>query len=134
MCRGRTEERRINKKAQEKNLKNIMFFPYKKGKEYNEVLCSADCLIISLDKRVVGLGVPSKTYTYLASGRPIIAIIPSNTDIAKDIEKYNLGFVISDYDVKTLKDNILKLYIDKNMRKLMGENSRKLFEQQYEKI
>ncbi|MFD1904493.1 hypothetical protein ACFSQ7_11165 [Paenibacillus rhizoplanae] len=47
---------------------------------------------MSLERGVEGMSVPSKTYSYLAAGRPLLAIMSSTTDISMKIIDNAAGF------------------------------------------
>ncbi|MFC1719532.1 glycosyltransferase family 4 protein [Pseudomonadota bacterium] len=54
----------------------------------------ANILLIVFDRRVGASHIPGKLYGYLASGRPILAVVPPNGDTAKIIRECNAGWVI----------------------------------------
>ncbi|MDK9866983.1 MULTISPECIES: hypothetical protein [Staphylococcus] len=77
----------------------------------------------------IGLGVPSKSYGYLAAKKPIIAIMDKNTDIVEQITSYNAGIHIKNNDFIEMKN-----FIEKNSNtnlKDMGENAYKIFKENY---
>ena len=51
-----------------------------------------------------------KIFEYLASGRPIFAIGPSNGDLARILEETEAGFISESDDLEGIKKNVLKLY------------------------
>ena len=72
-----------------------------------------------------------KFFEYLASGRPILAIGPTNGDLARILDETGAGY-ISEYDDQgSIKNIILELYekylqnnLDNNMKEI-GKYSRK---------
>ena len=53
------------------------------GSDYTDILKISDVCLVSLAAGIEGIGVPSKTYGYLAAGKPVLAIMSDKTDIAK---------------------------------------------------
>ena len=73
-------------------------------------LAISDVLLLLLsDKRGKNV-VPSKTFEYLATGKPLIASVPANGDVADIIRKTNSGIIIDFDDVNGIKNAYLKLY------------------------
>lgn len=77
--------------------------------ERNDVLNDCDIAIVSLDKRITGMGVPSKTYYSLAAGKPLLVIADAMCETSRLVKKFNLGWVVStgsSEDVAHLVDEI----------------------------
>lgn len=83
--------------AMEEPLKKIgnpnVFFhgPYFRSQQ-NEVLAACDIAVVTLQDGMYGLGVPSKTYNILASGRPILFLGPKNSEIDLLVREKNIGY------------------------------------------
>ncbi len=58
----------------------------------SEGLAFCDIAMISLESGMLGLGVPSKTYFSLAAGRPILAIVDRQSEIAMLIDEHPVGW------------------------------------------
>lgn len=121
----------LKERAKIKSLKQAIFFDFLTGIDFIDLLKIADCYLVSLEKGVEGLSVPSKTYSYLAMGRPVIAIMNQETDIARDLKRTRSGFSIEQGEKEALIQYILALDSDKQKVKEMGENSRQLFLEKY---
>ena len=52
-----------------------------------------------------GLGVPSKSYNIMATGKPILYIGESDSEIATNIQKYGMGWVVEPNNPEQLKIN-----------------------------
>jgi len=115
----------------ENKLKNVKLFDFLTGNDYSTMLQIADCCLLSLERNVVGMAVPSKAYSYLAVGRPLIAIIPEGTDISKILKHYKAGFTLEQGDAIGLADIIRKLILNPSMCKVMGDSARKAFNENY---
>lgn len=128
------KKRLLQKKVEEYGLKNVIFKDYVPESHLNISLNLADISLITLDKRVANLCVPSKFYPIIASGGVILAIIPEETDIARDIIENKLGVVVSSYDINEIAKKILLFFY--NNRYLLEQfsiNSYNLFLSKYEK-
>ncbi|MED0656409.1 glycosyltransferase family 4 protein [Anoxybacillus ayderensis] len=113
------------------NLTNVRFLPYQPKEDYNSLLQAADVLLVALAKGMEGISVPSKTYGYLASGRPILAVLPAKSEIGQIVKEGNCGIQVEPRDLQGIEAAIKKLYENDELRKMLGQNARDLFEKEY---
>ena len=108
-----------------KKINNVVFEDSLPRAEQSRFLGSCDFGVVSLESKMFGLGVPSKSYNILAAGRPILYFGPRNTEIDILVRKNNLGVSI-DIDTKEQSLNIDKNLFDfKQMRNYVErQNSR----------
>lgn len=128
-----------NRKAYIENLKeteglnNIMLGNYMFGEEYNNLLNCADLFITTLQKGIEGLGVPSKTYTYMSVAKPLIAIMDKDSEIGSMISEYNLGKQFEGSQVDEITKFILDIKNDKTFYESLCDNVRERFINDYER-
>lgn len=70
--------------AQE-SIENVRIHSFLHGQDFQDALAVSDCALISLEKGATGLCVPSKTYSYMMQGIPLLAIM-DECDIVRDIQ------------------------------------------------
>ena len=105
------------------NINNVYLLGAKSRNEQLQFLNSCDIGLITLKKGMKGLGVPSKTYNLMASGKPILFIGDTDSEIDNYIKKYNLGWSF-DWDEQKMIDFFDKLKFDnKNDIVTKGFNS-----------
>mgnify|MGYP003575468176 CR=1 FL=1 len=76
--------------VEEKQLSNIHFIdPLPRAEQVN-FINSFDISIVSLDMKMYGLGVPSKTYNILVAGKPILYVGPEGSEIDRLIDDYKI--------------------------------------------
>lgn len=86
------EKAHLQQYANEKDIENVFFLPAMPPKTMGALLAVSDWLYISLDnKKKYEVTIPSKTYAYLAAGKPIMAA--AHGDIADFILDNNIGLV-----------------------------------------
>lgn len=100
---------------------NVILDNFVYGAEYYDVLEKADVCLVLLEKGLEGLAVPSKTYSIMNSGKPIISLAGLNSEISHIINKYKCGIALNYGDVDGIVDSIIKL---KNNRMLLEEYSK----------
>lgn len=128
-----------NKKAdlqsfvKKNKLKNCVIFDYLNGQDFIDAKNVTDVFIVSLEKGLAGLAVPSKTYSYYQSGKPVIAIMDKKTDISKEIKDFNAGYSINNLQSDELTEWIIQLYQKPDLIKPLISNVKKLYEKNYKK-
>lgn len=111
-------------KQQASGLNNIMFFPIQPYSEVSYVYSLGDVSIVPCKKGFGGSAMPSKTWSIMASGAPVLASFDSGTDLEKLINREQIGLFSPAGDVGGLVNNILELFQKRDLRETMGMNAR----------
>ena len=114
-------------------VNNSKVFGFLTGQDYTDVLSISNLCLVSLEKGIEGLGVPSKTYGYLAAGKAVLSIMSPNTDIAKDLKEYECGVNILQGDLIGFTNGIKKYFGNPALTELESINARNLYEAKYTK-
>lgn len=123
----------IIEKAIKEGLNNVVQFGYKYDQEYIDILLNADMFISTLSPKIKGMGVPSKTYTYMAAGKPIVAIMEKGTEIGDLVEEYDIGIRVNSMEIDPLINYISSLIEDDDEYNQVVKNVNRLFKSQYER-
>jgi len=70
---------------------------------------NADVLILIVSSTRGKGNIPAKTFDYIASGKPILALVPPNGDTAEIIRRTGTGVIVSPEDVQAIMDALYKL-------------------------
>ena len=105
-------------------LKNVRVLPKVPRSAMDGVLAAADASLISLARRMKGLGVPSKLYTIMASGRPVVAMVPTGSEVALVLEEEQCGVNVAGDGAEALAKEISRLKRDPGLAEQMGQNAR----------
>ena len=124
------KKRFISGKIDEMKLNNILLLDYLPEDEYYGVINTADMFYVSLKEGLEGISVPSKTYTYLSVGKPIIAVVPPKSEIGLSIKEDNYG-IYNNYDPIKLREDILEIFHNKHKYNNLKENAQKTFASKY---
>ncbi|HTU57066.1 MAG TPA: glycosyltransferase family 4 protein, partial [Polyangiales bacterium] len=73
-------------------LRNLRFLPYQPLSELEESLSAADVHLVSMGDAMVGIVHPSKIYSAMAVGRPILALGPQRSHIASLVREHQIGW------------------------------------------
>ena len=115
------------------DLKNVTIFDFLHGQDFQDALNISGCFLVSLAKGLTGLAVPSKTYSYMMAGKPVIAIIGEDSDIARDLKDNDAGYSMQVGESDKLVNAINELKDNEYKRKRMGQNCRNVFLEKYTK-
>jgi len=88
---------------------NIFFAGFIDEKLLSKRLASADIHMISLHHGWEGIVVPSKFFGSLASGRPLLYCGTPDSCIAEMIKKEKFGFIVGNYNIKNIADQLDEL-------------------------
>lgn len=127
---GRKHTNVVNE-ARAMQLDNVEFRSYMSEREYKKFLEKSSAFIIAMNSRSKGTSVPSKFYTYLSASKPIIAIVPKNSEIALTMEEDHSGIVCDDYLGSTLAERIVELKSDKETYGALCKNAAESLKNKY---
>ncbi|MFZ7133070.1 MAG: glycosyltransferase family 4 protein [Eubacteriales bacterium] len=121
----------VKEVVQKEEIKNVFIYDFLRGEDFQDALNISDVFVVSLEAGLTGLAVPSKTYSYLMAGKPIISIMSKDADISEDLIDNEAGYSTEVGDVSSLISAINALKNDQEKRITMGENARELFRVKY---
>ncbi len=109
-------------------LTNVRLFPAVPPAEYPDLLATADVALVSLDPKLAGLAVPSKFYSLLASGRPIVGMVAPDSEIARVLTEFDCGIRVAEGNAQALADAALRLHDTPALAAAMGTRARQALE------
>lgn len=115
--------------VQEERLSNIVIHDFLHGQSFQDALAISDCALVSLEKGATGLCVPSKTYSYMMQGLPLLAIM-EESDIVRDIEA-GAGRWVRNGESEKLAQIIRTMAADREKTAAMGRKCREIYLEKY---
>ncbi len=79
---------------------------------------------ITLNKQLGQLNVPSKTYSIMASARPVLAGVPDDSEITRLVHEADCGVVVPPEDPKAMAEAIQDLAEQPDLLERLGSNGR----------
>jgi colanic acid biosynthesis glycosyl transferase WcaI len=73
------------------NVRNVRFLPFRPVQQVPHVMMAGDLHIITVKRGLEGVVVPSKLYSTLAAGRPVLAIAAPESDAARIVTSTGCG-------------------------------------------
>ncbi|MDP9069392.1 MAG: glycosyltransferase family 4 protein [Actinomycetota bacterium] len=111
-----------------RGLANVRFVNMQPLERLPEVLAAADIHLVPLKKGLAHSSVPSKTYSILAAGRPLIASVDRGTEIARLVERSGAGVAVPPEDAEALTKAIRQMLDSPEDRRAMGDAGRSFIE------
>ena len=103
----------VLKEAISQSDANIQLVPFAPLDKLQQRLGASDIHLASLRSISTGCVVPSKFFGSLAVGRPVLFAGDSHSSIAKWIEKYQVGWVLSNETIDQVTEQMLRFIEDK---------------------
>ncbi|HJM00267.1 MAG TPA: glycosyltransferase family 4 protein [Acidimicrobiales bacterium] len=117
----------FEKEAEE--LPNVTFMDYQPRQRLNEVLAAGDIHIIPLQKGLSSISVPSKFYSILAAGRPVLASVDPGTEIDLVVTRSGAGRSTPAGDTQEFIAALTALIDDPHGRVAAGLEARRFAEE-----
>lgn len=122
-----SEEESIKKLGAD--LSNLSIFDLQSIERVSEVYSMGDVAIIPCKPGTGGSGMPSKTWTIMATGTPIIASFDLGGEMEQMMREADCGFCAEAGNAEKLSDAILELYDDFERKVKMGLDARNYVEE-----
>ncbi|MFN8625538.1 MAG: glycosyltransferase family 4 protein [Candidatus Binatia bacterium] len=117
--------------ARREDLPNVRFLPYQPKEALAESLGAADLHLVPLQAGLAGCMVPSKVYGILAAGRPYVAMMEADADVAVLAREADVGFVTPPGDVAALVEVIRRARAAPDELRAMGVRARQVAERRF---
>jgi colanic acid biosynthesis glycosyl transferase WcaI len=109
-------------------MANVRFVDFQPKERLPEVLAAADVHVVPLRRGLARSSVPSKTYSILASGRPVVASVDEGTEVARVVERAGAGLAVPPDDPGAFTAAITKLLDGPEQARAMGAAGRAFVE------
>jgi putative colanic acid biosynthesis glycosyltransferase WcaI len=116
----------LQERARAFGLGNVTFLPFQPKDRLGESFAAADVFVVSLQRGLAGYIVPSKLYGILAAGRPFVAAVEEQCEVASIATSGRCGVVAEPGSARDLADKVLGFYEDRAMTAAYGSNARNI--------
>jgi colanic acid biosynthesis glycosyl transferase WcaI len=113
---------RIRRRAVELTLQNVRFLPLLDQADFRGLLAASGVCLVTQQKSVSEIVFPSKIVTYLAAGRPIVASVSFDCEVARITRESGAGKVVDAENPEALLAAIWELRGEDLSR--VGQNAR----------
>lgn len=114
----------LKARARARMLDNVVFSPFFAREDVPLLYATADLGLVALKGEIVLESVPSKIYTIMASGRPVVATVDPRTEAGVLLERAACGRCVPPGDADGLAQTVSLLADDPELRAAMGARGR----------
>lgn len=117
--------------AQGAGLTNVTFLPYQPREIFPQMLAAADVGLVTLNSGSAASSLPSKIFNVMASGRPVLAVAPIDSEIAHLVEEGRCGIVVPPERPALLAEALIDFNEQPARLADMGRNGRMQLEERF---
>ena len=121
--------KKLKEAVEAEGVNNIAVYDFLHGQDFRDALAISDCALVSLAPGATGMCVPSKTYSYMMQGIPLLAIM-DECDIVRDIES-GAGLWVRNGESEKLADAIRTMCSAPEKLTAMRQKCRSIYLEKY---
>lgn len=110
-------------------LDNLRFVDFQPKERLPAVLAAGDIHVVPLKRGLAASSVPSKTYSIMAAGRPLVASVDEDTEVARVVEGAGAGVAVPPDDPHAFVAAVTKLLDSPEAAAEMGRAARSFVEE-----
>lgn len=121
----------VARRIEAEGLRSVQLLGFLTGQDFEQAVAVSACAVVSLERGLMGTCAPSKYYSYLQGGMPVLAVVEAGSYLASEVEGEGIGRAVTIGDGEALRDAILELAADPARRREMGERALELYRTRY---
>ena len=125
-----TEKINLRNLSKKNNL-NIKFLDHVSYEDSKKAIAQSDLGLVSLIPSMYKYAYPSKTMAYLEQGIPILAMIERESEIARDVIKNDIGYVVPIFNHQKLANLLINLSKDNSWKKDKRNSCLEIFKKKF---
>lgn len=110
--------------VKEKGLNNMFFFPLQPVEKVSQVYSLGDLGVVACKKGLGKGAFPSKTWSIMSAGTPVIANYDEDTDLERLVKDNALGVFSAADDSEQMAERIMEMYNNRELCDEYGRNAR----------
>jgi glycosyltransferase involved in cell wall biosynthesis len=110
--------------AEASGAANVRFLPFRPFEQLPHVMVAGDVHIVTVKRGLEGIVVPSKLYSILAAGRPVLAVAAAQSDAARIVVESGCGLAADPDDPAAVAAAVRELRRDPTRLADMGRRAR----------
>lgn len=121
----------VENRIRTERLENVKLFGFLTGEDFQQAVAISSCFIVSLEKGLMGTCAPSKYYSYLQGGKPVVVVAEKDSYLMDEVKKERIGYSVELGDATAFRDAIISMIENPEKCIEMGERAKKLYENKY---
>jgi colanic acid biosynthesis glycosyl transferase WcaI len=104
----------------------VRFMPFRPAGQIPFVMAAGDLHIVTVKRGLEGVVVPSKLYSILAAGRPVLAVAPESCEVVRIVRQSGCGIVADPDDPESVARALREIHCDRARLEFMGRRAREI--------
>ena len=121
----------VRKRIRHLGLSNVKCYPMQPTGDIAAVYSLGDVGLVSLLPGITKIAFPSKTWDILAAGRAVVCTAEEDSQLATFMRDEGCGVVVNPNDPSSLAAALMRLYLDRDETRRMGDRGRQLMLEQF---
>ncbi|MBN1814658.1 MAG: glycosyltransferase family 4 protein [Anaerolineae bacterium] len=121
----------LTQAVKEAGLTNLTILGQRPRSDQSSFLNACDTAIVSLVPGMAGVGVPSRMYNVMAAGKPVIAAVDSDSELALVVREEQVGWIVPPGQPERIAEAILEARAHPQRLVEMGTRARSAAEAKY---
>ncbi len=121
----------IAEQIKKRGLTNTSLLAYQPFERLNESLNACDASLVTIAAGIEGISFPSKLYSSLAVGKPVLALSEENSDLQRIVQENEVGHWFDLGSSEAMAKKILSMMDHPDDCERLGQNARTLFQSHY---
>lgn len=121
----------LAEQIERRGLTNCSLHPYQPLEKIGDSLNACDASLVTIARGIEGISYPSKLYSSLATGKPIVALSEPDSELRQLVETHGVGLWFEVGDARGVAEGLRRLRADATGSRRMGHAARELFEHRF---
>lgn len=121
----------LEESVRKRDLHNVTVFPNRPRSDQQVFLNACDVAITAFVPGMAGVGVPSRMYNIFAAGKPIIAAVDEESELALVVREEGLGWIVPPGDPERFAEAVMEARSRPDLVADMGKRARAVAESKY---
>lgn len=118
-------------RIERENLKNVSILPFQPWDRFVQIVAASDACFVAFQPGMERVTVPSRGFTFLSAGRPLITIMAPNADLARLVAETGCGWNVT--TGQELAELIRYLLNNPQEIFLRGQRGREIYEERFQR-
>ena len=110
-------------------LNNCLLLPWQNVELLSHSLSAADLAVVTLGKEAAAFSIPSKTFSLMSVGAPLLCIADESSELASLVSKHQIGKCFDAHETEAMMAFILSVKSDKGYHHQLSANALKASEE-----
>ncbi len=121
----------VAQRIRDEGLCNVQLHGFLTGRSFEQAVAVSSCCVVTLENGLKGMCAPSKFYSYLQGGKPVLAVVEEGSYLQEEILREKIGGAVTLGEDEKLAEIIRHLAKDPAICRQMGARAQALYDDNY---